>query len=487
MKVLIVDDNPAGLNVVTSMLRDEGYTLVTCTDGETAIELARRELPEVILLDVMMPGLSGFEVCARIRAVEEIRDISIIMLTALNDRASRIQGFADGADDFMSKPLDSIELRLRLRTLARLNRFRERLQIRSYYEDLARLTPDVILSLGAAGTITGGNPKAIQLLGELGGRWFASLFTEEDRAHARAAWEATLTDAEGQVIFTAGMNGQDRAFPAELTLRRIARATDAGDAILIVRDLSDHTRLQARLERANRLESLAVASGGVAHDFANALVAVRGALQLAEAGPGSPTGQGALREARELLTEATTLVRRINQFARPRAPLPQPVDLRRHVQEAWPLLLHLADGAELELDVVLDPNQAPAIVHADPTEITQVLSNLVANGRDASPPGGRVRVRVFEHGMRTPDSATANGWCIEVADSGAGMPPDVLARVFEPYFTTKPATGTGLGLPTVREIAQRSGGSITLDSTAGIGTTARFWLPDATSPVRGAS
>lgn len=472
MKVLVVDDNPAGLDVVSSMLRDEGYTLVTCADGMTALDLVVRELPEVLLLDVMMPGVSGFEVCRRIRATEAVRDISIILLTALNDRASRLEGFSAGADDFMSKPLDSIELRLRLRTLARLNRFRERLQTRSYYEDLARLSPDGIISLDVAGTTMGGNPKAIELLGELRGRSLTSLVAEADRDHAAAAWSNSTGDPVHPTVFRAHVVGVGGPFPAELTIKRLV-GDAGGEAILVVRNLSDVVRVQARLERAERLESLALASGGVAHDFANALVAVQGAIQLAEAMPGSPVGQDALREARGLIGQATSLVRRINQFARPEAHQQKTLDLRILVEEAGSLLTHLAEDVSLVFELA----PGPSLVSADATEVTQLLTSLVTNARDASGEADRVTIRTIRREMTTPKGVVTCGWCVQVADTGTGMPPDVLARVYEPYFTTKPTSGTGLGLPTAKAIAERNGGSITIESEVGTGTTVTVCLP----------
>ena len=129
--VLIVDDEYAGRETLQSILEGEGYHLQMAENGPQAIEKAKRFLPDVILLDVMMPGMTGFEVCQRIRSDPEIAEIPIIMLTALDDRESLLAALKAGADDFISKPFDRYELRARLLGITRLNRYKKLLQERT--------------------------------------------------------------------------------------------------------------------------------------------------------------------------------------------------------------------------------------------------------------------------------------------------------------------------------------------------------------------
>ncbi len=138
--ILIVDDEPAGRHTLESILEGQGYILEMAENGMEALEKIRQILPDVILLDVMMPGMDGFEVCRRIRNDPLLAEIPIIMLTALDDRKSMLSGLESGADDYITKPYDRYELRARLLGITRLNRYRklvdERANLEAAHEQL---------------------------------------------------------------------------------------------------------------------------------------------------------------------------------------------------------------------------------------------------------------------------------------------------------------------------------------------------------------
>ncbi len=140
-KILMVDDDPLGIDTLESILEDQGHTLVSANNGPDALQKADELLPDLILLDVMMPGMDGFEVCRRIRATPKLAEVPIIILTALDDRSSRLLGIEAGADDFLTKPVDRQELRLRVKTILRLNRYRTLLVQR---EDLRQMAERVV-------------------------------------------------------------------------------------------------------------------------------------------------------------------------------------------------------------------------------------------------------------------------------------------------------------------------------------------------------
>ncbi|MBK8821495.1 MAG: response regulator [Anaerolineales bacterium] len=123
--ILIVDDDPAGRQTLESILDEQGYQLEFAENGAQALQMIRQILPDVILLDVMMPGMDGFEVCRQVRSDPAIAEIPIIMLTALDDRRSFLNGLESGADDYLTKPYDRHELRARLLGITRLNRYRK--------------------------------------------------------------------------------------------------------------------------------------------------------------------------------------------------------------------------------------------------------------------------------------------------------------------------------------------------------------------------
>lgn len=140
-KILIVDDDPRGLDTLESILDGQGYDIASASDGAGALKKANELLPDLILLDVMMAGMDGFEVCRRIRATPKLAEVPIIILTALDDRPSRLLGIESGADDFLTKPVDRQELRLRVNTIVRLNRYRTLLNQR---EDLRQMAEHVV-------------------------------------------------------------------------------------------------------------------------------------------------------------------------------------------------------------------------------------------------------------------------------------------------------------------------------------------------------
>ncbi|MCX6057855.1 MAG: response regulator [Chloroflexi bacterium] len=132
--ILIVDDEAGGRYTLESILEEQGYRIEMAESGRDALEKAHQFLPDVILLDVMMPDMDGFEVCERIRKDPILAEIPIIMLTALDDRKSFLTGLEVGADDYITKPYDRRELRARLQGITRLNRYKKLLDERANIE-----------------------------------------------------------------------------------------------------------------------------------------------------------------------------------------------------------------------------------------------------------------------------------------------------------------------------------------------------------------
>ena len=130
LMVLVVDDDEPQRLLLHHLLTRKGYSVATVGDGTSALEYTAAIVPDVILLDVVLPDMDGFEVCRRIRATESLREVYILMLTGLSDRDARLQGFDAGADDFVSKPFDSLELTTRMRAVAKINRFRRLIEVR---------------------------------------------------------------------------------------------------------------------------------------------------------------------------------------------------------------------------------------------------------------------------------------------------------------------------------------------------------------------
>lgn len=136
-KILIVDDDPHSIITLESVLDGQGYKITSAENGHAALKKADEIMPDLILLDVMMPGMDGFDVCQRLRATPKLAEVPIILLTALDDRASLLRGIESGADDFLTKPADREELRMRVRTILRLDRYRTLLTQRESLRQMA--------------------------------------------------------------------------------------------------------------------------------------------------------------------------------------------------------------------------------------------------------------------------------------------------------------------------------------------------------------
>jgi signal transduction histidine kinase len=141
--ILIVDDDPTARETLIAMLEGQNYRLELAKDGFQALRMLERLQPDLIILDVMMPGMDGFEVCRRIRSTPKLAEVPIILLTALDDRASLLQGIESGADDFLTKPVDRYELAARVRTITRLNRYHTLMEQR---ENLRRMAERVVIA-----------------------------------------------------------------------------------------------------------------------------------------------------------------------------------------------------------------------------------------------------------------------------------------------------------------------------------------------------
>lgn len=124
-KVLVVDDHPASRMTAVALLSVEGYEVIEADSGVAALSRVAESIPDLILLDVMMPGMDGFEVCRRLKQDEQTRLTPVVFVTALNDRRARLRGIEAGGDDFLTKPFDQLELSARVKSLVRQKRLNE--------------------------------------------------------------------------------------------------------------------------------------------------------------------------------------------------------------------------------------------------------------------------------------------------------------------------------------------------------------------------
>jgi nitrogen-specific signal transduction histidine kinase len=256
--------------------------------------------------------------------------------------------------------------------------------------------------------------------------------------------------------------------------------------------MDETTGLEEQLRQAQRLASVGLFAGGIAHDFNNLLtVILSSASLLKHLLADRPDAQEELREIEATAQRGAALTGQLLAFARKQVRQPQLVDLNE-LTSGTERLLRRVIGEHIELTIELAP--APTPIWGDPAQLEQVLVNLGLNARDAMPAGGRLRIETaamhLEPNFMSPDGGLVPGpyAAVIITDTGHGMTPEIMARVFEPLFTTKPmGEGTGLGLAVSYGIVRQNGGRIAVSSSPGEGTTFRLYFPRVMSEVMAAS
>lgn len=290
-------------------------------------------------------------------------------------------------------------------------------------------------------------------------------------------------------IFVSGSIGEEvavaalRAGASDYVLKdRLARLPSAVErALEFARATAERERAQERLRRIYAFETIGHLTGGLAHDFNNLLTVISGSLELVSGA--LPPGTAAERDvnmARDATMRATNLTRSLLALARGRPRQRTSIAVDQRLEELLPLLRNSV--APLVV-VYYAPGAAGEVVRVDSAEFDTAVLNLAINARDAMPNGGALRIATrpveLDTSRQVSDATLLPGryLTIEVVDEGVGMSPQVLAKAFEPLFTTKTGErGTGLGLPMVRAVCLRSGGSVELESLDNKGTTVRMWL-----------
>ncbi|HXK17507.1 MAG TPA: ATP-binding protein [Polyangiaceae bacterium] len=264
----------------------------------------------------------------------------------------------------------------------------------------------------------------------------------------------------------------------DLSSQELRQANAELRALLAERNAAEH---QMQVLHAQRLEAAGLLAGGAAHDFNNLLAVIKGSCEvLVKLTEVADPRSELLKQIEVAAGRAAVLTRQLLAFGRRQVLEPRVIDLNRTIAALEQLCRPLV-GEAIELRWSLAP-ELPAI-NADPSQIEQVLINLIVNARDAMPAGGTLELttaRASANETRALEAGSAPFVRLSVKDSGAGMAPEIKARIFEPFFTTKaPGKGTGLGLSTVYGIVRQSGGFITVDSEVELGTTFHVFLPES--------
>ncbi len=495
--VLIVDDIAANRQTLIELLAVRDYQLVEASTGTQALALAAATQPDLVLLDVMMPGMDGYEVCRRLRADSRLAEMPVVMITALDDQASRLAGIEAGADDFIAKPFNRAELRARVHTITRLNRYRRHteavaalLESETRFRTLAEQSEEVFWFTSRTPVrLTYVSPAAEKIWGVSPQRfledesYWAKSIHRDDQVRVSAAREATLAGR------AARFKEEYRVIRPDGTERWILdsgtpiRGEDGAIVSMggVARDVTDGKAAEELMLRAQRLENIGMLAAGIAHDFNNALAPIVMCCSILRPHVADASGQRLLDTMEKGAARSVALVRQLLSFAHGANGQRQLLQTR-HVLRELVELAEVTFPKSIEVVSQLPGDLWPVVANA--TQIHQVFLNLCVNARDAMPAGGVLCVTGTNRTLdataaaNIPDARPGNFLAVEIRDTGTGIPAHVLPRIWEPFYTTKgEGKGTGLGLSTVRGIVHQHGGFAAIETHPDHGTAFTIYLP----------
>jgi signal transduction histidine kinase len=518
-RVLVVDDDEHNLLAIRTVIEDLAEVEVAASGEEALRHLLKGEFA-VILLDVFMTGMDGYETAQIIRGREQTKRIPIVFLSAVNkEKEHLLRGYSMGAVDYVFKPVEPVVLRSKVGVFVDLFRMRreverkaaqeqqlldanlranaERLEIEQALRLAEQRQAAIISSLPIVlyleeceesprvPQFVGGNFEALtgfpfETVQETPSLWADRLHPDDaERAFAALA-ERERTGAMAVEYRWRCADGQYKHFLDQAVLL----SSEGGPACQYAGTLLDVTErkaLEEELLQVRKMDAIGKLTGGIAHDFNNLLAAVLGGIGLIERRIELDDQQKRIvAMTRHAAEQGAELVGRLLAFARRQKLQPGPIDLGRLSASVTELLAPTLGGL---VRLEWQPQDGVWPVYADSAQLELALMNLIINARDAMPEGGTVVLA-----SRNAEASAGNMLklapgdyvVLTVDDSGSGIAPDLLAQVTEPFFTTKEiGKGTGLGLSMVYGFVSQSGGGMRIDSTLGEGTMVELWLPRA--------
>jgi PAS domain S-box-containing protein len=310
--------------------------------------------------------------------------------------------------------------------------------------------------------------KAEEVLHQPLDRFIPERFRERHRGHIESFGKSGVTSRKmGALGVISGLRSNGEEFPVEAAISQVGVAGGRLYTV-ILRDITQRKRLEDQLRRTERVAELGTLASGMAHEIGTPMNVILGRAEYLMNRTTDEITRKGLQTIISQVERITKVMNQLLSFARRRAPERRAVDLREIIESGLEMFDERLARRQMKVEVEFAETCPP--VQADADQMSQVLINLLVNAIDAMPGGGRVRIRV------RPVELDVVEWTI--TDTGSGMPSDVLEKIFDPFFTTKEfGAGTGLGLTVVRGIMEEHGGSISVESEPGKGTTFKMMLP----------
>ncbi|MDQ2868102.1 MAG: response regulator [Verrucomicrobiota bacterium] len=482
MKILVVEDQPDSRHTFSKLLEMRGHEVSAVATAEEAERALAEDSFPFLILDWMLPGKSGVELCRELRSRVQGDEMFILLVTARSDQGDLELALDAGADDYLTKPLDLARLNIRLAVAERqIRQLRERNQARRDLQESARTLADILenttdgfFALDYAWRFSYLNPEAETLLGR-----------SRDELMGGELWEK-FPELCGTVFEKNYRRVMARQEPVEFEACDAAGRTwfevhaypSGGGVSAFFRDVTERKRVEDDRLTTGKLESLGTLAGGIAHDLNNILTVISGNIGLAqlEAPTDGHALLGCLNKAAQAAQQAANLSSQLLTFSKGGTPVKKVVSVGELLSKATNFALH-GSSLRAEVDVPSDLWSA----EVDPAQIEQVINALLINAREAMPNGGTVEVsarNVQQEGK--PGAVLAAGRYLKIciADQGTGVPDALQTKIFDPYFTTKSAS-SGLGLSISFSIIKKHGGLLHLEHSSPGGAMFAIYLPAA--------
>ncbi len=504
--ILIVDDNRDNLKVLVHILQAAGYSARPAHSASMAFSALEKKKPDLILLDILMPEISGYEACDRLKASPETADIPVIFISALGQVNDKVKAFAKGAVDYISKPFQEEEVLARVETHLKLRKLnlqleeqnrllKQEIAEREKVEETLRQSEEKYHSIfetnravklivdPESGGIVDANNAACEFYGyskdRLTGMSIAdidTLWADGVRAELQGALEGKKRYFETRNTVSSGDERHVEIYAGPVRI--------GGRTLLysIVHDVTERKILEAELEKARRFQAVGILAGGIAHDFNNLLTVISGGVELIKFYlPKEKAEDSIFKNVEESVRKASDLVRKFIDFSGRNASAQIAIDIRDVLE-----YVSAEKGPCGNHEVVLTMPDDVLKIFADRRQIHTAFSNLVRNACESMPDGGRIDIIVEKVARKDlpPEYAPPKNrdYFIKasVEDRGLGIPEENLERVFDPYFTTKKKNaekGVGIGLTTAYAIVKRHEGIVRIQSRPNQGTTVTVYLP----------
>ena len=495
--VLIVDDMPENLELLSGLLVDNGFKVRAAIDGKTAIKAVETKQPDLILLDIQMPDMDGYEVCRILRNSRKTIDIPIIFISGLEETEAKVRAFEAGGVDYITKPFQVEEVIARVKTHLSLQKLKKNLEdmVEQRTSKLTRLASafeqiaEGVIITDPGGMIEYTNPAFEKITGysnlEVTGKTSAILHSRKHGEEIHQNLWKTILDGKTWSGRIKDKKKDGSFISLDVTIAPIYNDDiEILGYVSITRDVTDQLKIESMLRQAQKMEAIGTLAGGIAHDFNNILSVILGYSEM-----GIDDDVTDISEMKDYMLQvfdsairAKDLVAQILAFSRQTEQTKGSVKVISMVKE---VAKFLKASLPSTIRIKLNLNAKNDTILADPTQIHQVLMNLCTNAWHAmKEKGGELKINVDtvipDSNLKIiyPELEAASYIRIEVNDTGYGIKKEDLESIFIPYFTTKDqGEGTGLGLAVVHGIVTGFKGSIHVRSILGEGTTFEVFFP----------